>query len=85
MQQQAGTRSRWSVWIDRSLLQVLLLMSARLWMLWTATRDSLWFIPAVMTFGTAALAVVLVEAERSGQVSVGDVNHWLWGGGAEGA
>ncbi len=60
-------------------------MSARLWMIWTATRDSLWFIPAVMTFCTAALAVALVEAERSGRVSVGDVNHWLWGGGAEGA
>ncbi len=60
-------------------------MSARLWMAWTATRDSLWFIPAVMTCLAAGLAVLLVEAERSGRIPPGDVNHWLLGGGAEGA
>src|SRR5690606_7859207 len=66
-------------------LKVFLLMSARLWMVWAATRDSLWFIPAVMTFLAAALAVLLVEAERSGRIPTADDKHWLLGGGAEGA
>lgn len=60
-------------------------MSARLWMLWVATRDSLWFIPATMTLMAAALAVLIVELERSDHFDPGSADHWLLGGGAEGA
>lgn len=60
-------------------------MWARLRMLWVTARDSLWFIPAIMTFSATALALVLVQLERIGYLRAGSRDHWLLGGGAEGA
>ncbi|HEV7282937.1 MAG TPA: DUF2254 domain-containing protein [Pirellulaceae bacterium] len=60
-------------------------MYAHLQILWSAIRDSLWFVPALTTLGAAAIAVALVELERSRIFVLGDADHWLFGGGPEGA
>jgi uncharacterized membrane protein len=60
-------------------------MLARLRMLWVAIRDSLWFIPGLLTTFAAALAMIMIHVERAGLLTSGDPDHWLLGGGAEGA
>ena len=60
-------------------------MWARVGILWVAVRGSLWFVPAVMTVAAAALAIVLVRLEQTGVLNAGPDDHWLLGGGAEGA
>lgn len=50
-----------------------------------AARTSLWFVPAVMTAGAAVLALVLVRLEQGGVLMAVPDDHWLLGGGAEGA
>lgn len=60
-------------------------MIARLRMLWVLIRDSLWFIPALMTLFAAGLAILVIELEKSGIIGTGSVDHWFLGGGADGA
>ncbi|MDQ3606095.1 MAG: DUF2254 domain-containing protein [Gemmatimonadota bacterium] len=60
-------------------------MLARLTMVWVKIRDSLWFLPALLTLLASGLAVLVVELEKRGVLALGDSDHWLLGGGAEGA
>ena len=61
-------------------------MLARMQIWWAYARDSLWFIPAIMTIAAAALAAAMVWAERDGLLpSEGLATHMVFGGGAEGA
>ncbi|MBW3571178.1 MAG: DUF2254 domain-containing protein [Gemmatimonadetes bacterium] len=60
-------------------------MKAWLGTLWSAVRDSLWFVPAVFTTVASALAVALMAAERRGVLWSGDPPRWVYGGEAEGA
>ncbi|MBA2243389.1 MAG: DUF2254 domain-containing protein, partial [Gemmatimonadetes bacterium] len=60
-------------------------MLARLTMVWVKVRDSLWFLPALLTLLASGLAMLVVELEKRGVLALGDSDHWLLGGGAEGA
>ena len=60
-------------------------MVARLKMYWVAVRDSLWFLPGLMTLIGAALAMILTRAELTGLIQIGYGESWLFSGGAEGA
>jgi uncharacterized membrane protein len=53
--------------------------------LWSAARDSLWFLPGVLTLLAAALAVTLMVVERQGRLWTGEAPWWLYQGGADGA
>ena len=53
--------------------------------LWQRVRDSLWFIPGVLTACGALLALLLTEIERRGFALDGTVGAWVFGGGAAGA
>ena len=53
--------------------------------LWGRVRDSLWFMPGVLTAAGVLLALVLTEVERRGFALEGAVGVWVFGGGAEGA
>jgi uncharacterized membrane protein len=57
----------------------------KLKMIWAEVRDSLWFIPGLLTLFSAALAVTMVWMETQGLVPTGDADDWLLGGGPEGA
>ena len=60
-------------------------MLSRLWIPWVKVRDSLWFIPGVMTVGAGVLAFLAVEAERAG-IELQPLQRFLiFGGGADGA
>jgi uncharacterized membrane protein len=52
---------------------------------WSDVRDSLWFLPAVITTAAVALAVTLLVLERQGPLGAGEPPWWLYQGGAEGA
>jgi uncharacterized membrane protein len=60
-------------------------MLARLKMLWVTVRDSLWFLPGVLTLLAAGLAILMIRLESQEIIVLGDPGHWLLGGGAEGA
>lgn len=61
-------------------------MLARLQIWWAYARDSLWFIPSIMSALAAALAVAMVSAERTGVLPSKQLaTHIVFGGGAEGA
>jgi uncharacterized membrane protein len=60
-------------------------MLARLSLVWTKVRDSLWFLPCVMTLAGAVLAVVITQAERRGAFDVEMLRSWVFGGGVDGA
>ena len=60
-------------------------MLARLRLLWTRVRDSLWFLPCVMTVAGAVLAVVLTQAEQRGAFDGEMLRSWVFGGGVDGA
>ena len=49
-------------------------MLARLRLTWAAARDSLWFIPSLLTFSAAVLAIVLISLEA-------EYSEWLAGDG----
>ena len=61
-------------------LQTFRRMKARVVMLWAAVRDSLWFVPAVMTLAITAAGWVLIHAELSGALRVSEANLLLSGG-----
>jgi len=52
---------------------------------WSAVRDSLWFLPAVITAVAVALAVTLLVLEQQGPLRAGEPPWWLYQGGAQGA
>jgi uncharacterized membrane protein len=58
---------------------------ARLRLLWTKVRDSLWFLPCVMTLVGAVLAVVITQAEQRGAFDVEMLRSWVFSGGVDGA
>jgi uncharacterized membrane protein len=60
-------------------------MGERLRFLWIASRDSLWFIPMIMSLIAAGLAAGIVWLERLGIISAGDYLLWLAGSTGEGA
>ena len=61
-------------------------MSIRPRMWWQRVRDSLWFVPGLMTIGAAILAIALVrlDAEYLGSKLAADA-WWLFGGSPDGA
>jgi uncharacterized membrane protein len=60
-------------------------MLARLRLVWTKVRDSLWFLPCVMTLAGAVLAVMLTQAEQRGAFDVEMLRSWVFSGGVDGA
>ena len=60
-------------------------MLARLRLAWARGRDSLWFLPGVLTLLAAVLAFVVTEAERRGAFDAEVLRSWVFGGGVEGA
>jgi uncharacterized membrane protein len=52
---------------------------------WSAARDSLWFLPAVLTLVAAVLAVVLMALEQRGVLWTGKAPGWVYQGEAESA
>ncbi len=57
----------------------------RLRLVWTRVRDSLWFLPGVLTLVGAVLAVVVTQAEERGVFDVELLRSWVFGGGVDGA
>lgn len=60
-------------------------MLTRFKLLWAHVRDSLWFLPGVLTLLCAALAMTLVQLEQAGHINSDNVDSILLGTGAEGA
>lgn len=60
-------------------------MLARVWMVWVMVRDSLWFIPGVMTIAAVGLAFLATQAEEHGFLAELAEHAWIFGGGVEGA
>ncbi len=60
-------------------------MLARLQMFWVRIRDSLWFIPAVLTLLAFALSLVLVKVDAAYDINLFEDGHWLMGGSVDGA
>jgi len=60
-------------------------MLAWLRMMWVTVRDSLWFIPSILTLMAALLAVLLVQAESTFDWKLNDEGHFLVGGSVDGA
>ncbi|MGN6546897.1 MAG: DUF2254 family protein, partial [Aureliella sp.] len=58
---------------------------ARLLMYWHTAKDSLWFIPAMLTLVSVALALGLTELERTELLNDELTDSWFFGGGAAGA
>ena len=58
---------------------------AWLTMLWAKTRDSLWFLPGILTFAAIALAVGVTSVERQDAYTWVSWRWWGFGGGVEGA
>lgn len=54
-------------------------------MIWVSVRDSLWFIPAVITTMAAGLALSLVGLDAEYDIDLFDGGHWLMGGSVDGA
>lgn len=58
----------------------------RRWQLWWGrVRDSLWFLPSIITVACAVLAITLVELEEHGLIGWVDDLDWVFAGGAAGA
>lgn len=60
-------------------------MSERLASRWYAARESLWFLPALLTLAAALMAVGLVDVDRELALDRRGGRFWAFGGGAEGA
>lgn len=60
-------------------------MFARTRSRWVSVRDSLWFLPAVITMVAGAFALLLIGLEREEQITLGAGEQWILGGGPEGA
>jgi uncharacterized membrane protein len=60
-------------------------MLTRLRLLWTRIRDSLWFLPGLLTLAGAVLAITITQAEERGVFDVEVLRSWVFGGGVDGA
>ena len=60
-------------------------MLARLHLIWTKVRDSLWFLPGVLTLVGAVLAITVTQAEQRGAFEGSMLRSWIFGGGVDGA
>lgn len=60
-------------------------MLPRLRLVWTRVRDSLWFLPGVLTLLGAVLAITVTQAEERGVFDVEMLRSWVFGGGVDGA
>jgi uncharacterized membrane protein len=60
-------------------------MIERLKTVWASVRDSLWFIPAMLTLAAAGLALALIDLEQRYQWKLGGSGYWLLAGGVEGS
>lgn len=60
-------------------------MLTRLRLLWTRIRDSLWFLPGVLTLVGAVLAITVTQAEQRGAFGGEMLRSWVFGGGVDGA
>ncbi|AFZ67694.1 DUF2254 domain-containing protein [Deinococcus peraridilitoris] len=60
-------------------------MNLQLGQAWARVRDSFWFLPAMMTLGSMALAELVVNIDERFEVNDLDGLGWLYGGSAEGA
>lgn len=58
---------------------------ARLRLLWVRMRDSLWFLPGMLTLVGAVLAILVTQAEERGVFDVEVLRSWVFGGGVDGA
>jgi uncharacterized membrane protein len=53
--------------------------------IWQDVRDSLWFVPAVLTAAGAGLAILMVELDSRGILPAGTEPIWLYTGSSAGA
>lgn len=53
--------------------------------LWNRVRDSLWFVPGLLTLSAIALAVVTIEIDVAGVLPTAPAGVWLFSGTASGA
>ena len=60
-------------------------MWARVCLAWARVRDSLWFLPGVLTLTGAVLAITVTQAEERGVFHVDLLRSWVFGGGVDGA
>lgn len=60
-------------------------MLPRLRMMWIRVRDSLWFLPGVLTLAGTVLALSVTQAEERGIFDVEMLRSWVFGGGVDGA
>jgi uncharacterized membrane protein len=60
-------------------------MFGRMWIVWHRVRDSLWFLPSLLTVLATLLAFAMTSAEMDGLVSLEMQLWWVFGGGVEGA
>jgi uncharacterized membrane protein len=60
-------------------------MFAQFRMVWASVRDSLWFLPAVLTLLASGLALGLVKLDSVYNIDLVEGGHWLMGGSVDGA
>jgi uncharacterized membrane protein len=60
-------------------------MLPRLRLMWTRVRDSLWFLPGVLTLLGVVLAITVTQAEERGVFDVEMLRSWVFGGCVDGA
>lgn len=60
-------------------------MLPRLRLAWTRVRDSLWFLPGLLTLVGAVLAISITQAEERGVFDVDLLRSWVFQGGVDGA
>lgn len=60
-------------------------MPTRFWTIWFEIRDSLWFLPAILTTGAVLLAFGTISVDSSLLLDRRSDLGWFFGGGAEGA
>ena len=60
-------------------------MLARLKLLWVTARDSLWFVPTLLTLGAVIAAIGLVQFESEYELDLGSGGFWFVAGSVDGA
>lgn len=60
-------------------------MGSRLMVVWAALRDSLWFVPSLLTLLAIVAALTLVQIDAYFDLAFLNKGHWLIGGSVDGA
>lgn len=60
-------------------------MHVRLLSIWRSLTASFWFVPGLMSAGSAVLSLIMIAADEAWQASKADAVWFVWTGGAEGA